>query len=171
MSIAAVMPKPVLDLGQLTRMGPTALAQVYAAGTLPELPSVSGVPHGRMLALDALGDSPRIARLAAKLRFPWRGKSFSGDSTFAGEGINRIRLFGDRQWYRFETYTAPSVLDGQPCVLLNYDLADNPWFIRRIRDEIREVASGLFMGPALVRKRGRHTRVLHFAIDHGSAAT
>lgn len=160
---------PALSLHALTRLDARSLRELYLGGACAPLAALDGRPRGRMLAVVGLdGDlaGPLIRRLAAAARFPWDGKSFQAADADAGEGINRVRLVGDRDWYPFTTRVEPSVLDGRPCVLLDYDQPENPWFIRRIRDELRAVSPGLFLGPALLRLRGDHRLVLWFAIDH-----
>lgn len=173
MSSAATHIESILTLDALTRMSPPRLAELYQTGSVPFLTALSGQPHGRMLALDGVRGPARggIRRLAASTRFPWRGKAFSHVSQDRGDGINRIRLGADMTWYPFETSIAPSVVDGAPCLYLNYDLDKNPWFIRRIRDELREVSPGLYLGPALARVGNNHHRVLHFAVDNNTPAT
>jgi len=173
MSSPATNIEAIITLDALTRMSPPALAELYQNGSVPVLTALSGEPHGRMLALDGVRGPARraIRRLARRTRFPWRGKAFSHRSQDRGDGINRIRLGMDMKWYAFETTIAPSALDGEPCLYLNYDLDENPWFIRMIRDELREVSPGLYLGPALAKMGGGHRRVLHFAVDLNTPAT
>ena len=164
-------PLPHLTLADLARMPPSDLAQLYAQGRCPHLPDLDGAPPGRMLAVvGPLGRRPGrsvLRRLAASTPFPWRGKSFSSAAEDEGEGINRVRLpVRARDLYRFETRYEPSILDGGPCVFLDYDLPSNPFFIRAIRDELRQVSDGLFLGPALANLGHGHRLVLWFAIDH-----
>jgi hypothetical protein len=173
MSSAATRVEPIISLDTLTRMSPPALTELYQNASVPILTALSGEPHGRMLAMDAASSSTNrlVARIAARTRFPWRGKAFSHRSADLGDGINRIRLGIDMKWYSFQTSIAPSVLDNEPCLYLNYDLDENPWFIRRVRDELREVSPGLYMGPALLRLRTSHRRLLHFAVDLNTPST
>jgi len=107
-----------------------------------------------------------IKAFAAARAFPWAGKSFEATSDDAGSGINRIRLGGGKRWFPFQTRVEPSAIDGAPCILLDYDHAPNPRPIRMIRDELREVAPGLFLGPAMLdRGKGAPTLLLFFACD------
>jgi hypothetical protein len=157
-----------LTVDDLARMSTSELEALYQDGTLPDsLSALDGAPRGRMLAVSRLDRGlarGALARVSAAPGFPWAGKSFSSTDDQHGEGINRVRLLGDR--YRFTTRIEPSVIDDQPCILLDYDHDDNPWFIRRIRDELRQVGPALFLGPALLRRADQHTLVLYFAIDH-----
>ena len=161
MSSAAQRLEPLTTLEALTRLPASELAATYSRGAVPQLTALSGAPHGRMLAIDRVRGPARrlVRRIAAHTRFPWRGKAFSHLRVDRGQGINRIRLAGERRWVPFETSIAPSVLDGEPCLLLDYDCGDNPWFLRAIRDELREVSPGLYLGPAFVRVGDRHHRM------------
>jgi hypothetical protein len=152
-----------LRLEDLTTMRFDDLAALYAAGEAPALEALEGSPEGRMLTLRGPGGRGPlrglVARIASSGRFPWGGKDF-----FPGGGINRIRLGGDRRWYPFQTRLEPSVLDGRPCVALDYDQPGNPGLIRRVRDELRQVGPGLLLGPALLGVAGRQVPVLWFAV-------
>lgn len=157
-----------LDLDALSRMDARALAALYARGTTP--PDVSGLeghPRGRMLAVRAL-DHGLVARALRSISrapiFPWGGKSFSGRGA-TGSGVNRVHLGGRHQLFPFHTRIQPSVLDGQPCLALDYDLPDNPALIRAIHDEVREVAPGLYLGPAMAKTASGPALVLWFALD------
>ena len=66
--------------------------------------------------------------------------------------------------FPFDTSVGPSAIDGAPCIVLDYDKPNNPFFIRAIRDELREVAPGLFLGPAMVRLGASAKLALYFAI-------
>lgn len=159
---------PTLSADQLARLSVDELRQLYEGGRLFDLWALEGAPKGRMLTLaGGLGKpSPRraLARLAKGVAFPWRGKSFSTVDGEAqrGVGINRLLLLGDR--FPFDTFVEASAIDGKPCVRLDYDKPENPFFIRVIRDELREVSQGLYLGPALFDGK-RPELVLWFAID------
>lgn len=80
----------------------------------------------------------KLPKLKAHLQgVPWRGKNFRGDGTM----INR--------WPGFEAVTATvsteaSWFDGLPCVVMQY--AANAPIFPGIRDEIREVSPGVWLG-------------------------
>jgi hypothetical protein len=152
-------------LDELARLDAGALSGLYRGGRIFDLRALNGAPEGRMLALvGPLGrPGPRqtLATLARAERFPWKGKSFQAGSANVGEGINRVVLLGDK--YRFETRVEPSAIDGEPCIFLDYDLPENPFFIRAIRDELRQVGPGLYLGPAMLGQADPRL-VLWFAI-------
>jgi hypothetical protein len=157
---------PRLTLEDLARLHADALAGVYANGETPDLRDVDGSPRGRMLAFAGpLGQGRAfdgLRRFAESRRFPWEGKSFASISSERGKGINRVRGLGD--WFRFETSIGPSAMDAKPCVILDYDVSPNPWFIRQIHDELRQVGPRLYLGPAMWKARPKPKLVLFFAI-------
>lgn len=160
--------RSAIDLDDLARSSIGELTRMYREARAPSsLDALAGTPAGRMLTVvGPLGHGPLRSAVAALARapyFPWIGKRFEAFDDKSGQGINRVRLLGER--YRFELRYDRSVLDGERCVLLDYDLPDNPWFIRRIRDELREVRPGLFLGPALVRTRTEPKLALYFAVQ------
>jgi hypothetical protein len=153
-------------LDDLATMGVVELGALYARGKAPRLIDLEGTPRGRMLAfVGPLGRGRAfegLRRFAEARYFPWDGKSFAAKDDRSGGGINRVRGVGDL--FRFETRVGPSRVDGKPCLILDYDLRDNPWFIRKIHDELRQVGDGLFLGPAMWKARTGAKLVLYFAI-------
>lgn len=162
-----------LTLDALATMAVDELTALYRDGAVPaDLSGMRGHPTCRMLAIRGLDRGPvhdRIRRFAAASAFPWGGKAFESVDPGHGRGINRIRLGPERRWFPFDTRVVPSAIDGAPCVLLDYDRPDNPKPIRMIRDELREVAPSLFLGPAMLDTgRGDPRLVLYFACDFAS---
>ena len=156
------------DLRSLATMDVGELGQLYAAGTVPAtLASLEGHPRGRMLAIRAMDHGSRgsaLRRFSGWAAFPWEGKSFSGRGV-TGTGINRIKMVGRRNWFPFKTSIRDSVIDGAPCIVLDYDLKENPGFIRAIHDELRQIEPQLFLGPAMLKARKGPKFVLWFALD------
>ena len=157
-----------LDLDALARMDVEALGRLYAAGTTPaDVSGLEGHPRGRMLSVKALDRGTVFRALRGFARaavFPWGGKSFIGRGA-TGTGCNRVHLFGRHQLFPFHTRIQASVVDRAPCIALDYDLPDNPALIRAIHDEIREIAPGLYLGPAMAKTASGPSFVLWFALD------
>jgi hypothetical protein len=157
-----------MDLDDLARRSCAELEALYRAGRCPStIAEIAGRPRGRMLAVRGL-DSGRLfsllSRFAAAAAFPWGGKTLEGRGD-SGRGENRVHLGGRHALFPFLLKKGNSVIDGAPCVVLDYDLPDNPRFIRQIHDEVREVAPGLLLGPAMWKTKGAPAFVLWFALD------
>jgi hypothetical protein len=83
----------------------------------------------------------------------WRGKYFnSADQT----GLNNFQI-GESvyQQFKFKTYVGKGLLDDKEVLKIDYDLPENPFFVRWVVDEIVEVERGKYLGKA-------HVRVLPF---------
>lgn len=156
--------KPSRTLDDLLALDHAPLAELYERGTVPPMSALDGDLRGRMLHvarpswLRTLGGA-----WADRDSFPWRGKSFSHWSETTGEGMNRV-VSNRVLLFRFRTSVAPSRHDGAPCVNLDYDLPGNPFFIRAIEDELREIESGLFLGQAYLRVGLKKHFVLWFGL-------
>lgn len=167
---AVAPPPPSLD--DLAQRTSDELHAIYlAAGVPASLAALDGPLVGRMLAVRGLGSgllARALRRFAARPGFPWAGKSFEASGAH-GEGINRLRLpglLGRQALFPFATRLGASALDGGRAVILDYSSEDNPPWIRRVHDEVREVTPGLFLGPAMWKKAGgEHALVLWFALD------
>jgi hypothetical protein len=161
--------RAVHTLASLADLGVEALGHLYAEGIAPaSMAALDGHPRGRMLAVRALdtgGVADALRSFSGASFFPWGGKSFAATGATTGKGVNRVHLLGRHQLFHFETRIEPSRVDGRPCVVLDYDLPDNPWAIRQIHDEVREVSQGLFLGPAMWKTKDVPAFVLWFALD------
>jgi len=155
------------SLDDLAALKPAALAVLYRSAVTPSVPDLNGDLVGRMLAAPV---SPGwmfglLRRFAAWTLFPWRGKSFTSRDASHGDGINRV--FGDRRprrWFRYETFLGPSRAGAFEAFQLDYDNPDNPGLIRSIKDEVREVAPGLYLGLAYLMWRKQPRLILYFGL-------
>ena len=155
---------PTLTLDSLLELPAAALGSLYASAPAPRLADVSGDLRGRMLAWSALPSplATAVRALAGSDRFPWRGKSFAPRDADSGDGVNR--LVSDRlRLFTFGTSIGPSRADGAPALQLDYDHPGNPFFIRRIQDEMRQLAPGLYLGQAYL-VAGRPRLWLYFGL-------
>jgi hypothetical protein len=157
----------VSSLDDLARLGPAACLRLYEAGRTPRVADLDGDLVGRMLAVRHAGPFAGLLRAWARsAAFPWRGKSFRSLSDTRGEGINRV--FGDRsprRWFRFETFVGPSRAGEFDALQLDYDKPGNPFFIRWIKDEVREVAPGLWLGQAWLAAGRTPHLVVYFGLE------
>lgn len=145
---------------------------MYRAAPEPSgVTGVDGKPRGRMLAVNKLSAGLLggfLRSFAGSPSFVWDGKTFTSTQSSKGRGINRVQLsgvLGRQSLFPFETRVDASAVDGRKAIVLNYDLAVNPSFIRAIHDEVREVDPGLYMGPAMVKTARGLVTVLWFGLD------
>jgi hypothetical protein len=149
---------------------------LFAGGQGFPLASLHGDPAGRALAVPGLdwGLGALIVRAIHGSSWqPWEGKSFGAKKISATEnrGMNRIRWFGTtfhrHARFEFKTYETASVIDGAPCVAIDYDVPSNFKFARPIYDELRLIADQLYLGRGMRRtKSGKTQLVVWFALDN-----
>ncbi len=167
-----------LTMNGLAAMSVAELDEVYRQGKAPEsLSELDGDLRGRALAAVLLDRAPFRLALRGITRsrlFPWAGKSFraqgsggqgSGGQRSDGEGVNRLRLLGRRRWFVFSTALGHSALDGEPCVVFDYDRPSNPWPVRQIHDELRRLTPSLYLGPAMWKTRGAPRLLFYFGLE------
>ena len=171
MSAAARLPQETssLDLASLRAMKFNELDALYRNAKRPaSLSDLDGDAIGAMLAWRKPASGPIASLLRSfggSSAFPWKGKSFQAKDSDNGEGINRVTLFGKRRWFPFKTRFGDSFLDGKPTFVLDYSGPANPPLIRSIVDEVREVAPGLYLGPAALLVKGKPKPILFFAVS------
>lgn len=130
--------------------------------TLFESGAVGAIPHGRGRGAVLLGTGGLLGRLFAALAYAllWRGK-------VVDRRAGRLKnLLGPSAFPAIAAavYVGPSWHDGRPCIVLDYARAS--WVARTIRDEIREIDPGVFVGLVFL---GR-THVLDFSLDFSTEA-
>lgn len=162
---------PFYDLDTLAQRTSDELDALYrAAPVATTMHAVDGALRGRMLAVRGLPSAlgAPLRRWAASSSFVWEGKTFRADGDTHGVGHNRVAVpsvLGRQNLFPFETSFGPSAIDGRPTLILDYELAVNPPYIRKIHDEIREVSPGVFLGPAMWKRDSDKVLVLWFALD------
>ncbi len=122
-----------LGFNDLVRMTPAQLEALYAGaqpGTIP-----SGKVRGRALLRPGTKIGPAMSQGAG---VAWQGKVFAADGT---SSINRF--FGVKM-IRAEVSYGPSWRDGNPAIILDYSQTSRVY--ANYRDELREVAPGLWLG-------------------------
>jgi len=100
-------------------------------------PTPTGVGDG--IAIVAPG-TPVAMGLLPLIRLAWQGKVFYPEQD---DLLNRIGPFGLLA-ARARVYRDASWMDGREAIVLDYSVSSLPF--RAIRDEIREVTPGLYLG-------------------------
>jgi hypothetical protein len=139
-------------LEQLAAMSWPELEALYRASG----PGVAPVGYARGLAIYC-PDAPLAAVRAKVTHVLWRGKHFSAcDGTLVNQwcGFQAIRA---------SVYDGASWLDGGPAVVMDYGGTSRVW--RDVRDEIREVGPGLYLGAMFRRAEPNPRFKMFFALE------
>lgn len=122
-------PRCVADLKKLSRCELDAL---FAAADMGPIPC--GDLDGCVLCL-----ADRFARLKVfSSNLVWRGKYLDGDNYVSNRWIGHRRRIGACY------ITGPSWVDGRPALIVEY--APGTPIFANVRDELREVAPGVYLG-------------------------
>jgi hypothetical protein len=131
------------------------LDAIYSACTNPGV-----IPTSEMRGTAIVAGSPFSKAIAMLARlFAWQGKVFdifSEDKT-SGVLINKITAFS-LTFVVAKVYRGPSWLDKQPTIIIDYSTTS--FFCKKVRDEIREIEPGVYLGKVWWGKK----RVLDFAL-------
>lgn len=139
------------DVPQLLQMTQAQLDELFTNSAPGEIPD--GEADGT--AIVAPG-TPYTMEIASFINhFAWQGKVFD-----AQKGVlkNRILPFGLNAIIA-KVYKAPSWLDGKECIVLDY--SETSFIAHWIRDEIRQIGPGLYLGKVYWDKK----RLFDFALQ------
>jgi hypothetical protein len=118
------------------------------------------LPRGEMRGTAIVAGSPAAKLLAWLARlFAWQGKVFDifAPAADAGVLINKV-TFLSLTFVVAKVYRDASWLDGRETIVIDYSRTS--FFFKPVRDEIREVEPGVYLGKVWWGKR----RVLDFAL-------
>ncbi len=154
-----------LSLEALLDLDAATLEALYQLARTPRIEELAGDLPGRMLATVVLPDrvADPVRRFAGSKAFPWKGKTFRPLGADHGEGDNRL-LSNRIHRFRFTTHLGPSRAGAFDALHLDYDHADNPFFIRVVQDELRTLRDGLWLGQAYLATQGAPRLVLYFGL-------
>jgi hypothetical protein len=119
---------------ELVRMSAADLTALYSSAPVASVPPAGQFVPGRAIKNPG---SRLTAANARATRLLWQGKIFREDGTM----INR--LLGVGRGIPADVYVGASLLDGQPALIFDYSRS-RLW--PEVRDEVREVAPGLYLG-------------------------
>src|SRR4051812_24695476 len=152
--ISSPAPGAIHSLDQLAQMSWPELEQLYCAAEPGEIPQ--GYTHGRAIYCpDSRFAGPR-SRMTRAL---WHGKLF--DAT----GSTLVNQWCGFRAIRAQVCYGPSWLDGKPSIIMDYSATSHVW--ANVRDEIREVAPGLYLGRMYRRKDCGPEFQFFFALEAG----
>jgi|GEM_PF-709591 len=153
----------------LRDMSKDELLTLFKAGGSPStLEPIEGDPRGLGIGMHVRAGKwfdRALRKRTVRERFLWHGKSFRMKSLTEGWGFNRMGRGPLIAIFPFRTSLGPSVIDGKPCVIIDYNVPRNPWWERLTYDELRDLGDGVYLGITTIRFFGRRPIVLWFAID------
>jgi hypothetical protein len=166
------MATTVHTIDDLAAIGPDELMAMYKGARTPRLEDLDGKLTGRMLAVPRL-QKPHVRawleRFSKSRLFPWQGKTFEHETSEHGHGVNRV--LGERvNMFHFQTSVGPSHAGNFDAVHLDYGHDRNPPLVRDVKDEVREVAPGLWLGLAYLKLHDGEHLACFFAIAKTDAA-
>lgn len=125
-----------------------ALFHQSPAGAIP-----NGAAKGTAIVVPGTWAAEELAGVVNV--FAWQGKTFDG---VHGTLTNRITALGINAIVA-EVYKAPSLFDGNECIVLDY--SKTSLVAEHIRDEIREVSPGVYLGLVYWDQK----KTIHFALE------
>lgn len=138
------------------------LNEMYGDGEVPDPDRLDGDFRGSVPAVSSdslLGTLSRPTSILSGFGLlPWSGKSFR-----ASEGTGHNRLLDRLSVAPFEVDQGVSWYDDRECLVLDYGIEGNPFVLGVIRDEVREVDSGVLLGQMYLEPTS--SLVLYFALE------
>lgn len=134
--------------GALTNDALMSMSQAELNGLYRSIESPGAIPVGTTRGTAGLFPGTRVGkplRAVARLLL-WQGKNFDAASS---DLKNRISPVGFPA-IRAKVYIGDSWMDDKPAIVLDY--SKTSFVAKMIRDEIREVAPGLWLGKVFIRK-------------------
>ncbi len=154
----------MVELDELVNMSKAELDALFREGETPDPEGLEGVSEGRVLAGRGVLRAEPVRELVNNPLLPWKGKHVEGR-----HGSNRFEVGPlERKGFEFDMYVTRSLVDEDDEVLIfDYDTPENPPGIRRIRDDLKEVDDGLFLGTSNVRVGDGYRFLIYFALEAG----
>ncbi len=146
----ATAASPASTTRDLVRADRATLDALYAGGTVNPVPT--GFLPGRVI----VSPGSRVTVPASRILHPlWQGKVFHGDGTAHNRtfGVNAVPM---------KVYEGTSWRDGEPAIIVDY--ADSWRRFSQVRDELREVSPGLYLGVTYLRKDTGPKEVMMFTL-------
>jgi len=140
------------DIPQLIKMSQAQLDELFTNSPVGNIPNGEG--EGTAIVAPGTTYTKEIADFIN--HFAWQGKVFDSKK---GVLKNRILSFGLNAIIA-KVYKAPSWLDGKECIVLDY--SDTSFVAHWIRDEIRQIGPGMYLGKVYWDKKRLIDFVLKF---------
>ncbi|MEN3370375.1 MAG: hypothetical protein V7609_2518 [Verrucomicrobiota bacterium] len=144
------MPTTIKDPKEFLTMSGEQLDEIFRNSPAGEIPS--GKTDGTAIVASGTEISDEMAHFANF--FTWKGKVFRPEK---GDLINRIGII-EHKLIVAKVYKGKSWFDDKECIVIDY--SKTSLLAHSIRDEIREVAPGIYLGLVYLGKK----KLIHFAL-------
>jgi hypothetical protein len=132
-------------------MSPSQVDQLFRTGEVGQIPD--GQAEGTAIFFPGNPAEPLVERLVHKVA--WQGKVVSAQERSLKNLISPVGVPA----IAADVYTGRSWFDGADCIVLDY--SQRSIVARWVRDEIRRVAPGLYLGLVYL----RNTRLIYFTLQ------
>ena len=146
----------MLTAHDLSRLSPREVDQVFRSGQVGKIPD--GDAQGTAIFRPGSAAEPWLERLVHGLA--WQGKVVNASTHYLKNKVSPLGF----QAIKADVYHDKSWFDGEPCIVLDY--SHTSFVARWVRDEIRRVGPGLYLGLVYL----RHTRLLYFTLQFAEPA-
>jgi hypothetical protein len=151
LGVAPAAAQPPQTTRDLVRADAATLDALFASGSAGPVPT--GFLPGRAIPEPGSVATERKSRRIGML---WKGKVFHAD----GSAHNRVFRMNA---VPMKLYHGESLHDGGPAIIIDY--ADSWRVFSNVRDELREVSPGLYLGRTFVRDGGGYRQTMMFALQ------
>ena len=151
---------PITNPEDFLKLPAEQLDEIFRNATAGAIPNGEG--EGTAIVAPGTAVSDNIARFVHL--FSWKGKVFTPDPVDPQRATlkNRLLLLGTKAIIA-QVYRGESWLDGKECIVLDY--SQTSIVAQWIRDEIREVSPGVYLGVVYWGKEKEHShKLIHFAL-------
>jgi len=140
-----------VTVADLLKKSQEELDDLFRAAEPGDIPD--GEAKGTAIIAPGTSFSDEIARVISL--FAWQGKIFDAEHGFLR---NHILPFGLKAIVA-KVYPGPSWIDDKPCIVIDY--SETSLVASRVRDEIRLIAPGLYLGKVFWERR----HLIDFALE------
>jgi hypothetical protein len=136
---------------EISRMPAHEVDQLFRTGDVGQIPD--GKADGTAIFWPGSMAEPLIERLVHRLA--WQGKVIHASDGYLKNRISPVGV----QAIAADVYRGRSWFDGSDCLVLDY--SQRSLVAHWVRDEIRRVGPGLYLGIVFL----RHTRTIYFTLQ------
>jgi hypothetical protein len=133
--------------------GYKSLREAFAYAATPELGDLKGYYAVRL-----------VTGILPDIRFFSHGKFFPEDVETKGGGFNEF--LGLLKIGNFSIEKGDSILgDGQRVLRINYSRPGNPFWLKPLNDELKQIAKGFYLGRGIYCLRGYAFNTFYFSVE------